>query len=152
MLKTRTDIIGSIGPDVLIGSPRADQIDGGAGNDRLYGLGGDDLIHGGVGNDSLFGGSGNDRLHGNRGDDTLTGGDGNDRFVFDLRGGNDNVTDYTVGEDRLDFRNFDLASVDEALSHAAQNDADVVFTFDSGETVTVQNVDLSTLGAGDFVI
>jgi len=91
-------------------------------------------------------------LHGGRGNGLLTGGEGHDRFVFDLKGGNDLVTDYTVGEDRLDFRDFDIATRGEVLDHALQNGADVVFTFDGGETVTLQDVQLTTLHATDILI
>ena len=168
--KMHTEISGGIAADVLIGSARADHIQGHGGDDRLSDLDGRDLIrggvgddwlfggdgndrlYGGVGDDRLFGGGGNDKLHGGRGDDRLTGGDGNDRFVFDLHGGNDIVTDYAVGEDRLDLRDFNFANTNVALAHAAQSDADVIFTFDTGDTVTLHNVQLSTLSAADIVI
>ncbi|MBC7952953.1 MAG: FecR domain-containing protein [Rhodospirillaceae bacterium] len=48
--------------DTLIGTFRADQIDGLAGNDIIDGLGGDDTLTGGGGADTLFGGAGNDVL------------------------------------------------------------------------------------------
>lgn len=71
---------------------------GGGGNDKLSGSARDDVLSGGDGNDTLAGG---------RGSDTLTGGDGNDTFVFsraDLVGGAvDYITDFTIGQDRLDF-------------------------------------------------
>ena len=171
MLKQiHTEITGGIGADVLIGTERADYIQGkgggdwldgrggndlisgGLGDDRLFGGGGSDRLYGGIGDDRLYGGDGHDILHGGRGNGLLTGGEGHDRFVFDLKGGNDLVTDYTVGEDRLDFRDFDIATRGEVLDHALQNGADVVFTFDGGETVTLQDVQLTTLHATDILI
>jgi Ca2+-binding RTX toxin-like protein len=146
------DIRGTDGPDRLVGTAGADEIRGEEGNDRLLGRGGNDVLRGDEGNDFLSGGAGNDRLRGDKGDDTLTGGIGNDRFIFNLQGGDDIVADYTDGQDRLDFTNFDFESVSDVLSHAAQSGEDVVFTLPTGTTVTLQNVQLSTLGNGDFLI
>ena len=138
--------------DTLTGTNLPEELRGRDGNDRISGNGGEDRLIGDKGNDTLDAGSGNDRLKGGAGDDLLTGGSGNDRFVFDLRGGDDTVTDFGNGTDRLDFTNFGLANADEVLDHAEQVGADVVFTFDRGETVTLLNVQVATLDSGDFLI
>jgi glucose/arabinose dehydrogenase len=52
----------------------------------------------------LDGAAGNDKLNGGAGNDTLTGGAGKDVFLFDLTSGNDRITDFEDGNDRLDFR------------------------------------------------
>jgi Ca2+-binding RTX toxin-like protein len=83
-------IVGTLGNDVLTGTPGPDVICGLAGNDVLRGLGGSDVLLGGVGNDQLFGGGGNDDLTGGAGDDRLFGNNGGD----DLGGGG--------GSDRLE--------------------------------------------------
>ncbi|QIN81393.1 hypothetical protein GBA63_01195 [Rubrobacter tropicus] len=44
-------LIGTGGPDRIVGSVRADWIDGRAGDDRISGGGGEDRIQGGPGND-----------------------------------------------------------------------------------------------------
>ena len=146
------DIRGTDGPDLLRGTAGNDEIRGEEGNDRLFGLAGDDRLRGDEGDDFLSGGAGNDRLRGDKGDDVLLGGEGRDRFIFNLQGGNDVVRDYTDGQDRLDFTNFNFASVDELLDRAVQNGADVVFTLPTDVTVTLQNVDLADLGGRDFLI
>ncbi len=74
-------------------------ITGGAGTDTLDGGDGKDTLRGGLGNDVLIGG---------RGADTLTGGAGSDTFVYrdvsdSVRGARDTITDFTVGEDAIDF-------------------------------------------------
>ncbi len=148
----RPRIRGTDNNDTLNGTSASEEIRGERGDDILNGLGGNDRLRGDKGNDTLDGGEGNDRLEGKAGDDILTGGAGNDRFKFDLRGGNDTVTDFTDGQDRLDFTNFNLASQDALLALAEQVGSNVVFTMAGGETVTLQNVNLSSLGDGDFLI
>ena len=101
------------GNDTLNGGVGADTLNGGEGNDTLYGNqdndalngdNGDDWMHGGQGNDTINGGAGNDTLTGGIGNDTLTGGVGSDTFRFEsLSGGNDTVTDFVAGTDKLQF-------------------------------------------------
>ncbi len=76
-----TNIQGTSGADVAIGSRGDDLIQTGAGDDVIEGRLGNDTLHGGDGNDQLFGGEGNDtltvngrgsnKLDGDAGDDTL---------------------------------------------------------------------------------
>lgn len=148
----RPRIEGTDEDDILDGTVNAEEIRGDKGNDTISGLGGDDRLRGEKGNDILDGGDGNDRLKGGDGDDLLTGGAGSDRFTFDLRGDTDTVTDFTNGEDRLDFTNFEFASVDSLLTHAEQDGANVVFTMDSGAIIILQNVTLGQLDVTDFRI
>lgn len=79
---------------MLAGTAAADQIQGLGGVDSLRGEGGDDLLQGGDGNDVLAGGAGIDRL---------TGGAGADLFVAGPGDGQDIVTDFTIGQDRVLF-------------------------------------------------
>lgn len=82
-------IVGTAGPDVLVGqSGVADVIWGGGGDDRI--VGGEyysdddvpgraaDLLCGETGNDNVYGGPGHDKLNGGDGDDEVDGGYGND--------------------------------------------------------------------------
>jgi Ca2+-binding RTX toxin-like protein len=148
----RNDIEGNDRANRLEGTSRDDEIRGRGGNDTLLGMAGDDRLRGDEGNDTLDGGAGNDRLRGDKGDDTLTGGDGRDRFIFNRQGGDDTVTDFTDGEDRLDVTNFNFASADDLLDQADQVGANVVFTLAAGVTVTLEDVQLSSLDQGDFLI
>lgn len=145
-------IRGNDNPETLTGTDNAEEIRAEGGDDTLLGLGGNDRLRGDKGNDTLDGGDGNDRLRGDHGDDTLTGGTGFDRFKFDFQGGHDTVTDFTDGQDMLDFSNFGFDSVATLLSKAAQVGDDVVFTLDGGEIITLQNVSMATLGVDDFRI
>ena len=163
-------IRGTSGADMLNGTDGSEEIRGGSGNDVINGLGGNDelrgdggrdtinggdgndRLRGGGGNDVLNGGDGNDRLRGDHGDDTVTGGAGRDRFIFNLQGGDDVVTDFGNGPDRMDFTNFNFAAAADVLALAVQDGGNVVFTMPTGETMTLLNVQLGTLDAGDFLI
>lgn len=74
----RCDIRGTNGPDVLIGTKKAEKICALGGRDVVKGRGGDDLILLGPGNDVGRGGRGDDVLKGARGNDRLVGGVGTD--------------------------------------------------------------------------
>ncbi|HGS4619433.1 TPA: type I secretion C-terminal target domain-containing protein, partial [Vibrio cholerae] len=83
-----------------------DKLYGGLGDDILFGQGGDDELYGEDGNDILFGGTGNDILIGGLGNDILTGGSGEDLFKWvdgDLDGSRDRITDFTIGQDKIDL-------------------------------------------------
>jgi Ca2+-binding RTX toxin-like protein len=117
-------------------------ITAGNGGETLDGKGGDDFLFGGNGNDRLIGGDGNDRL---------TGGNGQDTFVFAAGFGHDTITDFTPA-DRIEFdghifRNFQAI---EAASQQVGNDT--VITLDDQNSITLQNVALSSLHAHDFII
>jgi FG-GAP-like repeat/RTX calcium-binding nonapeptide repeat (4 copies) len=80
-------ILALAGNDSLLGDEGSDWLFGDAGGDVLTGSGGNDTLVGGTGNlatndgdeaDLLQGNSGDDWLFGNRGNDTLEGGQGND--------------------------------------------------------------------------
>ena len=88
-------------PATLTGGTGKDTVRGGGGNDRIYGASGNDYLEGGKGNDFISGGSGKDTLNGGAGNDTLTGGKGADVFVYAKSTGNDIVTDYTEGADKI---------------------------------------------------
>ena len=94
-----TSIVQGGGPDLVIGSPDDDELDGGFGQDEIRGGDGDDILNGGNAGDDLFGGDGADILNGNSGNDDLFGGDQND----ELNGGPDN--DDLFGESGNDALN-----------------------------------------------
>ncbi|NKD86617.1 calcium-binding protein [Haematospirillum jordaniae] len=97
--------IGGAGDDTILGTEGDDTLSGGAGDDTLTGDKGHDVLTGGAGHDELTGGDGEDSLTGGADGDRLTGGAGADRFVYttaaETRG--DVITDFTVGEDRIDL-------------------------------------------------
>jgi Ca2+-binding RTX toxin-like protein len=89
--ETGLTIIGTAGPDRVLGGRLDDTIRGDAGNDDLNGNGGADLLLGEDGDDGLYGGDGNDRLDGGAGNDVLSGADGDDELLGGT--GNDHLAD-----------------------------------------------------------
>ena len=85
----------------LNGNGNANTIYGGSGSDYLYGGAGGDSLFGQAGDDHIYGGDGDDTLYGQRGDDELTGGAGKDTFVYYTGYGNETITDYTSGDDKI---------------------------------------------------
>ena len=67
----RATVLGTFGPDNLIGPPT---------NDVIVGLAGNDVLPGGRGRDLVCGGKGQDRIDLGRGNDKGFGGQGNDRL------------------------------------------------------------------------
>jgi glycerophosphoryl diester phosphodiesterase len=83
---------------------------GGQAGDLLAGTNGDDVLVTYAGNDTLIGGTGNDWLYGGTGDDVLNAGpgydfistgDGNDIVVLTPEAAYDWISDFTVGQDRI---------------------------------------------------
>jgi Ca2+-binding RTX toxin-like protein len=68
----------------------------------IYGLAGDDVI---------LGGSGDDWIVGGKGSDVLTGNGGHDSFVFALGDGQDQITDFVPGFDRVLFQGVTQANL-----------------------------------------
>jgi hypothetical protein len=64
----------------IVGTSKADVLEGTDGDDVICGQGGQDVIDGNKGNDTLIGGNGGDDLIGGGGDDTLEGDVGADRL------------------------------------------------------------------------
>ncbi|WP_051341021.1 calcium-binding protein [Azospirillum halopraeferens] len=175
-------IVSGAGNDTLWGDAGADRVTAGAGNDVLYGNGGADVLYGNAGNDTLFGGQGNDTLFGGQGDDLLvgglgtnrlTGGLGRDAFRIVSPGVSvDTITDFTVGEDRIEvvgpnFGSIPLGTL--AAGHFALDrpgDGDDWFVFDTatgtlafdadgsgaGAAVTIATLNVRTLSHADIVV
>jgi Ca2+-binding RTX toxin-like protein len=136
-----------------------DTITGGAGNDTIFGQEGNDVIDGGDGDDLIIGGSGND---------TMTGGDGSDTFRWTdatQDGEADTITDFQIGAggDVIDLAGLlsgvpggaDGADLDAYLDFSfAGGNTTITVDFDGGgtgtesSTITLQGVDLSTIGSG----
>jgi uncharacterized repeat protein (TIGR01451 family) len=72
-------IYGFAGGDIICAGTGTDKIRAGRGNDEVLGGRGSDFIRGKRGDDALHGDSGRDRIRGGRGDDLLAGGSGFDR-------------------------------------------------------------------------
>lgn len=140
---------GGSGDDVLNGGSGNDVLDGGSGDDVLNGGSGNDALEGSSGDDILDGGSGNDILSGGLGDDMLTGGSGDDIFVF---GGDDRITDFSIGEDKIDLRKLGI-TIDTFSSKVQVTSAgdDMLLTI-LGNTMTVSDVNPQDIGIDSFIL
>ncbi|WP_299848862.1 matrixin family metalloprotease [uncultured Roseovarius sp.] len=164
-------LIGRGGWDRLYGGDDDDLVDGGSGNDklvgnygndRLLGKDGKDVLKGGHGRDKLEGGNQNDLLRGGSQEDILIGGAGNDilrgekhsdRFVFANNHGHDKVMDFNANTafEKIDLRNVDgFDSFGDVSKAAKQVNKHVVITTDDDSSITLHNVQLNHLDAGDF--
>ena len=150
-------MLGADGDDLAAGNQGDDQVWGGMGRDTLTGGVGADTVGGGDGNDRvagnegadvLFGGTGDDTLVGGLGDDTMTGHAGADVFEFRSQNGADLITDFQTGTDVLNIASslwngtLDQARLDTLTDVTGGN---LVFTFDNGDTLTLNGV-TSTAG------
>jgi len=111
-----------------------------------FGLNGNDTIKTGSGNDILIGGKGNDTLSGGTGNDTLTGGDGEDYFVFNLGDGQDTITDFVQGQDKIAL--VGIGSFQD-LAFDAENHRIILGDED---WIELTGVDVTKLTQADFLI
>ncbi|PSO16455.1 hypothetical protein C7G42_23290 [Bradyrhizobium sp. MOS003] len=133
------------------GSVGHDTITGGVFN--VLGSNFNDTIVGSASNDGLSGSNGNDILDGLAGNDFLNGGVGADTFVYATGGGFDFIQDFVHSQgDKIDLTGvFGIYSLADVVSHAVQIGPNTVITFSSSESFTLQNVNLGSLVASDFV-
>ena len=80
----------------------------------------------------------------------LTGGAGHDTFAFPDVMGHDEVTNFGTPKDTLQFNITLFSNFTAAMNHASQSGANTVFTIDTNDTVTLDNVTKTSLSAGNF--
>jgi len=128
------DLFGNAGANVLIG---------GDGNDVIYGQAGNDTIDAGNGNDIVWGGAGND---------TITLGAGSDVLIFAAGDGNDTVTDFSAMQDVIRLIGIPgFTSFADLQAHATQAGSNLVLSFATGDTLTLNNISVSSLSSYDFL-
>jgi subtilisin family serine protease len=130
---------------------RAVQIDQQSTFGTLYGGDAHDRFTAGAYGVEMFGGRGNDTLSGGTGADVLSGGSGSDVFCFSRNFGEDTITDFQAGVDRLSFDRAAFGSFSHVMAAASQDGANVVFNKMAGGVLTLENVLLSNLSANDFL-
>ncbi len=144
-------LLGGGGNDVIDGGKDSDTINGGPGNDTVKGGGGNDIVDGGDGNDRIYGNLGADILHAGAGNDLLYGGGGADTFDYDKGDQKDRIKDFQDNTDKLDLDSWGFATVADALAHATQFGAHVLFDFTSipgasaTDTLWVENITIAAL-------
>ena len=84
--------------------------------------------------------------------DYLVGAAGNDHFVFTPGNGQDTIGDFTHAADVVVLQGFaGIANFSDLQPHMAQVGADTVITFDATDSITLSNVQMTQLNAGDFL-
>ena len=104
----------------------------GAGDDNFVGLG--------LSRDKVSGGSGNDILIAGKGADTLAGGSGEDIFVFATGDGDDRISDFTIGDDRIIFRDLDIDGIEAVLDTAIVQNGGTLLTTYGGSSIFLAGV------------
>ena len=85
------------------------------------------------------------------GDDTLQGEDGADLFVFEPGHGNDTITGFTDGEDRIDLSAFSTISDFSDLAITSDGGGVTIdLTGHGGGTIRLEGFDVANLGDADF--
>jgi hypothetical protein len=106
-------------------------------------------------NIALQGSSGRDVIFASNGADILTGGNGADQFVFAPTSSGPSVqhtvTDFVVGLDRLDVRQF-ASLTGASMPTETQQGSDTLITLDSHDTILLKNVAAATLHVSDFIL
>ena len=101
-----------------------------------------------------LGSSGKDTLTSTSGPDIMTGGKGADLFSFVANFGADIITDFAVSGSAHDIislkGNAVLNSYKAVMAHATQVGSSVVIRQDANNSLTLSNVDKSSLTASDF--
>ncbi|MBY6243938.1 carbohydrate-binding domain-containing protein [Methylosinus sp. Sm6] len=117
--------------------------------ENIYGGSGADTLIGDSSANLLSGGEGDDILTGAGGADQLTGGFGSDTFVFAPAFGQDIITDFSA-DDRLRIDVAMFANWATLWSHAQQVGTSTMITTSAGDTITLQNVNMSDLDQNMF--
>ena len=120
----------------------------------LTGTAGFDILYGQEGDDILSGAAGGDILQDGAGADVLAGGAGRDVFVMSADGEMDTITDFTVGEDRIDLSLWPLLRDISQLTISLRSDGMEIRYGD--EVLVVQSsdnapIDYRLLESGDLI-
>ncbi|WP_158964865.1 sialate O-acetylesterase [Chachezhania sediminis] len=120
---------------------------GNGADNLIVGNGGDNRLNGAWGDDRIIGGGGRDRIADDKGDDIFTGGGGADTFVFALAAGNDHITDFRPGTDRLAFEG--LTGMADLTFTSPEGSTAIAFG--EGSVLTLDGVSAGHLTADDFL-
>jgi Ca2+-binding RTX toxin-like protein len=114
---------------------------------------GDDTITLGAGTQTANGGGGNDFIQFGIGTQSATGGAGADSFRIGMINGT--VTDFTLGEDKVDFSGTDIFNTGRLFDLISQGGNGAVIgatTIDGTFQMTLQGISMASLTASDFVL
>ncbi|MBP0446676.1 family 16 glycosylhydrolase [Roseomonas sp. SSH11] len=102
-----------------------------------------------TGNDVLKGGAGHDWIQGGQGNDRLTGGAGADSFVFDDWDGDDVITDFQPGLDRIILRGVQPGTVWANPSRDAAGTSGLEIDYGTGNAIFLPGI--NAISDGDIV-
>ena len=114
----------------------------------LIGAGNIDAI-GSWRHNTIVGNDGNNQITGGKGNDMLTGGGGNDLFFFHKDHGDNVITDFGNGADKIQFAGTSAQSFDDLTIQAVSGGTEVSV---DQVTVFLEGVSAASLDAGDFII
>lgn len=138
-------------PAYQSGSRLADSLVGTNSHDVLVGYAGNDSLIGGTGDDWLYGGDGNDTLFGGAGYDFMSGGAGNDVFVLAPEAAYDWISDFTVGEDKLQLTgglSFGALTIAQGTGDRLN---DTLLSIGGNQIAVIAGVQANTLTTASFV-
>ena len=98
---------------------------------------------------TIVGNDGNNHITGGKGNDTLTGGGGGDLFFFHKNHGDNVITDFGNGADKIQFAGTSAQSFDDLTIQAVGSGTEVSI---DQVTVFLEGVSAASLDAGDFII
>lgn len=119
------------------------------GGGLLTGTAGQDVLQGHDGADIIAGGAGDDIIRDGAGSDVMTGGADADVFILSADGALDTITDFTLGEDRLDLSLWPLLRDISQLTFGLRPDGMQITYGD--EIVVVLSADSTTIDYRDLV-
>jgi ELWxxDGT repeat protein len=94
--------------------------------------------------------NGNDTLVASTANSTLFGNPGNTTFAIGPGAGQDKIYNFATSQDTLQFNPALFANFAAAMTHASQVGANTVFAIDANDSVTLENVNKSSLAASNF--
>jgi len=148
--KDSDTIYGGKDNDTLDGEVGADWLRGDRSEDSLSGSSGNDILFGGKGNDTLSGSHHDDRLSGDLGDDLLDGGLGQDTFVLAVGGGNDTISSFQDGVDRIEVTGG--LTFSQLAFLPGEDSAISIVVAGTGEVIgTITRADEVAIAADDFI-
>lgn len=111
------------------------------------------VFGGGNGHDTITGGAQNDVMADGNGNDVLTGSGGNDTFAFKLEAGaQDLISDFTIGEDRIDLTDASFAAINYMSDLFITNVGDGAYVeVGNGHAIYLSGIDGTLLTANDFL-
>lgn len=109
----------------------------------------------GIGNalgNVIKGNTGNNILSGASGTDILTGGAGVDTFVFKTAFGQDSITDFGRGADKINLADFDdVSGFSDLMKHDVTVSGNELIIGSGSDTLTLHDTAKSDLDASDFI-